>query len=73
MAHLENVSKNGESTSFFHKVALDEQGRRMMHEEYGSMTALCKVVPDFVPKPRALGSYKDIQGMHFFAISCIAQ
>ena len=58
--------EDGTPKSFFLKVALDEQGRRMMHGEFESMTALYKAVPDFVPMPYAWGSYKDIEGMHFF-------
>jgi protein-ribulosamine 3-kinase len=56
----------GTSKSYFLKVAQDEQGRQMMHGEFESMSALYKVVPDFVPKPHAWGSYKDIEDTHFF-------
>ncbi|KAI4267286.1 MAG: hypothetical protein LQ337_008428 [Flavoplaca oasis] len=63
------ITEDGGLISFFLKVALDEQGRRMMHGEFESMMALYKVVPDFVPKPHAWGSYKDIEGVHFFLCS----
>ena len=38
----------------------------MMHGEFESMSALYSIVPDFVPKPHAWGSYRDIEDMHFF-------
>lgn len=38
----------------------------MMHGEFESMSALYAIVPNFVPKPYAWGSYRDIEGMHFF-------
>ena len=65
-AHLETTSTEGSPKSFFLKVAQDEQGRRMMHGEFESMSALYAIVPDFVPKPYAWGSYRDIEGVHFF-------
>ena len=52
-AHLETVSKDEKSTSCFRKVALDEEGRRMMHGVFESMTALYEIIPDFVHKPHA--------------------
>ena len=58
--------EKGALRSFFLKVALDEKGRQMMHGEFESMSAIYEVVPDFVPMPYAWGSYKDIDGMHFF-------
>jgi protein-ribulosamine 3-kinase len=65
-AHLETILADGKPKSFFVKIALDEQGRRMMHGEFESMSALYAIAPDFVPKPYAWGTYKDIEGMHFF-------
>lgn len=38
----------------------------MLHGEFESMSALYNVVPDFVPKPYAWGTYKNIADMHFF-------
>lgn len=38
----------------------------MMHGEFESMSALYSIVPDFVPKAHAWGSYKSIEDMHFF-------
>ena len=37
-----------------------------MHGEFESMSALYAIVPDFVPKPHAWGSYRDIEDTHFF-------
>ncbi|PGH12526.1 hypothetical protein AJ80_06687 [Polytolypa hystricis UAMH7299] len=65
-AHLQTVLADGTSKSFFLKVALDEKGRRMLHGEFESMSALYATVPDFVPKPHAWGTYKKFDYMHFF-------
>jgi protein-ribulosamine 3-kinase len=47
-------------------VALDDHGMKMMRGEFESMTTLYGIVPDFIPKPRGWGSYRDIPNMHFF-------
>jgi protein-ribulosamine 3-kinase len=57
---------DGSQKSYFLKVALDEHGMRMMNGEFESMSALYRVVPDFVPKPQGWGSYKNMPNMHFF-------
>ncbi|KAK4251282.1 Fructosamine kinase-domain-containing protein [Corynascus novoguineensis] len=61
-AHL----ADGTEQAYFLKVALGEHCMRMMNGEYESMTVLYAAVPDFVPKPYAWGSYKDIPNTHFF-------
>lgn len=38
----------------------------MMHGEFESMSALYTIVPDFVPKPLAWGSYQNMEEVHFF-------
>ena len=52
--------------SYFLNVALGEHGMGMMNGEFESMTVLHNAVPDFVPRPYAWGSYRDIPDMHFF-------
>ncbi len=51
--------------AYFLKVALGEDGMSMLNGELESMTYYT-AVPEFVPKPYAWGSYKDIPDMHFF-------
>ncbi|GAB1315398.1 hypothetical protein MFIFM68171_05608 [Madurella fahalii] len=65
-AKLTTNLPDGSEQAYFLKVALGEHGMRMMNGEFESMTALYAAVPDFVPKPCAWGSYKDIPDMHFF-------
>jgi len=62
IAHL----ADGTERAYFLKVALGERGMRMMNGEFESMTLLYAAMPDFVPKPYAWGSYKDIPDTHFF-------
>lgn len=64
--HLETLLGDGTPKSFFLKVARDEQGRRMMHGEFESMSTLYIIVPDFVPRPLAWGSYQNMEEVHFF-------
>lgn len=57
---------DGTSLSFFIKVISDDVGRKMMHGEYESMKAIHKLLPDFVPKPIAWGTYASVPNTHFF-------
>lgn len=66
MAKLTTHLADGTEQAYFLKVALGEHGMRMMNGEFESMTVLYAAVPDFVPKPYAWGSYKDIPDTHFF-------
>ena len=65
-AKLTTNLADGAEQSYFLKVALGEHGMGMMNGEFESMTVLRNAVPDFVPKPYAWGSYRDIPDMHFF-------
>ncbi|KAK3936149.1 Fructosamine kinase-domain-containing protein [Diplogelasinospora grovesii] len=65
-AKLTTTLADGSEQAYFLKVALGEHGMRMMNGEFESMTVLYTAVPDFVPKPYAWGSYKDIPDTHFF-------
>jgi hypothetical protein len=65
-AKLTTVLTDSREQSYFLKVALDEQGKGMLHGEFESMSVLYTAVPDFVPEPYAWGSYKDIPNLHFF-------
>ncbi|WEW60611.1 hypothetical protein PRK78_006098 [Emydomyces testavorans] len=57
---------DGVSQSFFIKVISKEVGKNMVHGEFESMKAIYAVIPDFVPKPIAWGSYASIPDTHFF-------
>lgn len=56
---------DGTSQSFFIKVISDDVERKMMHGEFESMKAIHKLLPDFVPKPIAWGTYKSVPNTHF--------
>ena len=57
---------NGTSQSFFIKVISKEVGKNMVHGEYESMRAIYDILPNFVPKPIAWGTYKTVPSTHFF-------
>jgi protein-ribulosamine 3-kinase len=52
--------------SFFIKVLSKERGRNMVHGEFESMSAIHSLMPGFVPKPIAWGTYETIPDTHFF-------
>jgi hypothetical protein len=51
---------DGTPESYFIKVISKETGRNMMHSEFESMKAIHAIVPDFVPRPIAWGTYQSI-------------
>lgn len=57
---------DGTLQSFFIKVLSKVIGKNMLHGEYESMTAIYTLLPDFVPKPIAWGTYSTIPNTHFF-------
>ncbi|KAI5926657.1 Fructosamine kinase-domain-containing protein [Camillea tinctor] len=59
---------DGEAKSYLLKVTPEEKGRGMSEGEFVSMSALYAIKPDFVPRPVAWGSYRDIPDMHFFLV-----
>ncbi|OTA85837.1 hypothetical protein M434DRAFT_400062 [Hypoxylon sp. CO27-5] len=58
--------EDGTHVSFFIKVLSGETGKKMVESEYESMKAIYGVLPTFVPKPIAHGSYQTITNTHFF-------
>jgi protein-ribulosamine 3-kinase len=52
--------------SFFIKVLSHETGKRMVHGEFESMTAIRKISPTFAPEPIAWGSFQNVPDAHFF-------
>ncbi|KAI1157341.1 Fructosamine kinase-domain-containing protein [Nemania serpens] len=52
--------------SFFIKVLSLERGKQMVRGEFESMMALNSVLPEFVPKPIAWGTYATVPDTHFF-------
>ncbi|KAI1420703.1 Fructosamine kinase-domain-containing protein [Xylaria sp. FL1777] len=52
--------------SFFIKVLSLERGKQMVRGEFESMKALNSVLPEFVPKPIAWGTYATVPDTHFF-------
>lgn len=57
---------NGEHASFFIKVISKDVGKQMMHSEYECTQAIHTLMPDFVPKPIAWGTYASIPDTHFY-------
>ncbi|KAF4982166.1 hypothetical protein FZEAL_2143 [Fusarium zealandicum] len=57
---------DGTPQSFFIKVISRDRGRDMMMSEFESMNAAHNVLPEFVPKPIAWGTYTTIRDTHFF-------
>ena len=51
--------------SFFIKVLSNDVGKNMVHGEFETMKAIHTLVPDFVPKPIAHGTYQSVPDKHF--------
>jgi fructosamine-3-kinase len=58
--------KDGAPQSFFIKVLSKKTGMNMTKGEFHSMSAIYGVIPEFVPKPIACGTYETIPDTHFF-------
>lgn len=56
---------DGTEQSFFIKVLSKETGKNMVTSEFESMKAVYAVVPEFVPKPVAWGTYTSIPDTYF--------
>lgn len=65
--HINVELADGTSLSFFIKIISDDVGSKMMHGECESMKAIHKLLPDFVPKPTAWGTYKSVPDTHIFS------
>ncbi|KAF4501431.1 bifunctional RIB2 [Fusarium agapanthi] len=63
---IDVLLKDGAPQSFFIKVLSKAIGMNMTKGEYHSMSAIHAVIPEFVPKPIACGTYEDIPDIHFF-------
>ena len=57
---------DGVPQSFFIKVMSKDIGKNMIHGEFESMKAIHELLPDFVPKPLAWGTYETIPDTHFY-------
>ncbi|KGO40716.1 Fructosamine/Ketosamine-3-kinase [Penicillium expansum] len=58
--------RDGTPQSFFIKVLSKELGMEMTRGEFQSMSAIYNVLPEFVPRPIACGTYSTIPDTHFF-------
>lgn len=65
-SRLDVKLSNGDPKSYFIKVLSKDWGRDMVMAEFESMTAIYNVVPEFVPKPVAWGTYRNDPNTHFF-------
>ncbi|KAI1487393.1 Fructosamine kinase-domain-containing protein [Biscogniauxia mediterranea] len=59
---------DGSPKSYLLKATPEDKGKGMSEGEFVSMSALHAVKPEFVPRPVAWGSYRDIPDMHFFLV-----
>ncbi|KAH6950643.1 Fructosamine kinase-domain-containing protein [Fusarium avenaceum] len=57
---------DGTPQSYFIKVISKELGMSMTKGEFHSMSAIHKVLPEFIPRPIACGTYQTISDTHFF-------
>ncbi|KAI1503036.1 Fructosamine kinase-domain-containing protein [Biscogniauxia marginata] len=57
---------DGSPKSYLLKITPNDRGKGMSEGEFASMSELHAVNPDFVPRPVAWGSYRDIPNTHFF-------
>ncbi|KAJ6021443.1 hypothetical protein N7540_006947 [Penicillium herquei] len=60
------IFSDGTLMCFFIKAIPNELGRSVTRGEYQSMQTIYDVVPDFVPKPIACGTYDRAPNTHFF-------
>jgi protein-ribulosamine 3-kinase len=63
---IDVLLEDGTPQSFFIKVLSKEIGMNMTRGEFHSMSAIYEVIPEFVPKPIACGTYETIPDTHFF-------
>ncbi|KAF5672870.1 kinase-like domain-containing protein [Fusarium denticulatum] len=63
---IDVLLKDGAPQSFFIKVLSKTIGMNMTKGEFHSMSAIHGVIPEFVPKPIACGTYESIPDTHFF-------
>ena len=57
--------EDGTPLCFFIKVLSGETGRAMVNSEFESMKAIYRILPSFVPKPIAHGTYQSVPNTHF--------
>jgi len=72
-ARVDTRSVDGVEKSYFLKVAPGSRGRGMMLGEYESMTAIYKIVPTFVPRPIAWGTFEVLNRPRFLCALSIAR
>lgn len=63
---IDVLLRDGTPQSFFIKVISKELGMNMTRGEFHSMSAMHNVLPEFVPRPIACGTYRTIPETHFF-------
>ncbi|KAJ6001646.1 hypothetical protein N7522_006873 [Penicillium canescens] len=63
---IDVLLRDGTPQSFFIKVIPKEMGMNMTRGEFQSMNAIHNILPEFVPRPVACGTYRTIPDIHFF-------
>ncbi|KAI1123704.1 Fructosamine kinase-domain-containing protein [Nemania abortiva] len=57
---------DGVEQIYFLKTSFGERGEKMMSSEFHCMMKIHNIMPDFVPRPIAWGTYASIPNVHFF-------
>ncbi|KAF5613267.1 uncharacterized protein FSUBG_997 [Fusarium subglutinans] len=65
-SRIDVLLSDGSPQSFFIKILQQGVGMNMAKGEFHSMSAIHEVLPEFVPKPIACGTYETIPDTHFF-------
>ncbi|KAI0599988.1 Fructosamine kinase-domain-containing protein [Biscogniauxia sp. FL1348] len=68
IARLDVRFPDRSTKSYLLKATPEDRGKGMSEGEFVSMSALYAIKPEFVPRPVAWGSYRDIPDMHFFLV-----
>lgn len=58
--------RDGIPQSFFIKIISNELGMKMTRSEFESLSAIHDVLPEFVPRPIACGTFESVPGTHFY-------
>ena len=57
---------DGSTQSIFLKAGKDDLSREMLRSEYEGCSAIYPVVPDFIPRPIAWGTYRSDTNTHYY-------
>ncbi|KAH7393136.1 Fructosamine kinase-domain-containing protein [Cadophora sp. MPI-SDFR-AT-0126] len=70
-AAIKTIQPDGTPLDFFLKVAHAQEGKGMLVGEFESMQAIYAILPEYVPKPIAHGTYASDPKLHFFLMALV--